>query len=421
MPRHRHNSNNPNYYPYPPNQGQGPYPYPPYPGQPPHSSPRQPNFLAPLIALVMLGLIAFWIVAPSSIRPRPPLAELPQNNRDAADKATSGSKAAGPHAGWVAPAEGYLFCHWNVENFYDDQDDPHNHDADEDWFAENPALVRDKVEKLAEALLLQNDGHGPDILAIVEVESKRCVELLRDALNSRLAPEWRYQGILQRDYHRDRRLAPAVLTRLSVRDDLTRLIAGRRILEAHLEAPGAPLVIFASHWTSRLRGGTEAKREAYADVLYEQFLEQARNDHAVDLLISGDFNDDPEDESVRNDLHATGDAAQVRESTDQPEPALLDLMIGLDPESFGTYFYRNQWQILDHIVAAPGLLDPRGWQIVPESLKVANSPALRFSRTRQPWRFGGPDNQNPRGYSDHFAITVRLKVQGSHADEDIIY
>src|SRR5947209_222683 len=42
-----------------------------------------------------------------------------------------------PRTAPAASAEGYLFCTWNVENFFDDQDDPQNHDEDEDWFAQH--------------------------------------------------------------------------------------------------------------------------------------------------------------------------------------------------------------------------------------------------------------------------------------------
>ena len=103
-----------------------------------------------------------------------------------------------PAAASPNPAEGYLFCTWNVENLFDDQDDPRNHDEDEDWFGQNPEAVREKVGLLAEALLRQNGGRGPDILAVVEVENRRAAELLRDALNDRLPTELRYDGLVFR-------------------------------------------------------------------------------------------------------------------------------------------------------------------------------------------------------------------------------
>src|SRR5512135_27540 len=102
-----------------------------------------------VVALAVAGLWLLWDDAPPPPAPRPP-----------------------------APAEGYLFCSWNVENLFDDRDDPRNHDEDEDWFGRNPDVVQEKVRLLAQALLVQNDGRGPDILAAVEVESLRAAELL---------------------------------------------------------------------------------------------------------------------------------------------------------------------------------------------------------------------------------------------------
>ena len=73
------------------------------------------------------------------------------------------------------PSE-YLFCHWNVENFFDDKNDKRHNKADQEfdeWFANDKQALNLKLAKLTEALLRMNDGHGPDILAICEVESTR--------------------------------------------------------------------------------------------------------------------------------------------------------------------------------------------------------------------------------------------------------
>jgi endonuclease/exonuclease/phosphatase family metal-dependent hydrolase len=322
-------------------------------------------------------------------------------------------RAPGPTAGVPVPLPvpddaGYLFCTWNVENFYDDHDDPRNNDEDEDWFGRNPRIVAAKVRMLADALLLQNGGRGPDILAMVEVENRRAVELLRDQLNGRLSTADQYQTIVQRDNLTGRRFGPAILSRLPARDGLTRTFGGRRILESHLVADGVPLVILVSHWTSRLRGGNEDKREAYAEVIYRAFLDLRRADPAVDCLISGDFNDGPDDPSVRIGLRTTANPDDVRAA--DPKPRLLDLMAGRDPGSFGTYYYRSRWEVLDHVIATPGLLDDRGWSILPATLRVAHPPELRAGRAGAPWRFGNPADTKPRGPSDHFAINVRLRV-----------
>lgn len=348
--------------------------------------------------LILAIILAVTIVVFFRTRPGPP-PPLPR-----APSPEARTRARGP----ARAAHEYLFCTWNVENFFDDQDDPNNHDEDEDWFGRNPAIVRWKVGLLANALLLQNEGRGPDILAMVEVESRRAVELLRDALNDRLAAEDRYATIVQRDNRTGRRFGPAILTRLPARDDRTRTFGIRRILEAHLEADGYPLVVLASHWTSRLRGGNADKRAAYAEAVYGAFLELRRADPAVDCLIAGDFNDEPDDPSVRDGLRTTPDPALVR--VGDPRPRLLDLMAGRDPKASGTYYMRGRWEILDHIIASPGLLDDRGWTILPATLRVANPPELRSGRSLAPWRFGNPADTKPRGPSDHFAVTVRLRI-----------
>src|SRR4051794_17026575 len=60
-----------------------------------------------------------------------------------------------PVAGSGEPAT-FLFCSWNVENLFDDVDDPNLHDSHEDWFGNDPAAFREKVDHLADGLLKMN-------------------------------------------------------------------------------------------------------------------------------------------------------------------------------------------------------------------------------------------------------------------------
>src|SRR5262249_25228655 len=112
--------------------------------------------------------------------------------------------AAPPPPGTAGLRE-YLFCFWNVENLFDDSPNPQAHPADkvyDEWFAHDAAARQLKYQHLSEALVHLQNGKGPDILALAEVESQRSVELLRDALNARLAdPALHYSAILYRDPH----------------------------------------------------------------------------------------------------------------------------------------------------------------------------------------------------------------------------
>ncbi|QDV33284.1 endonuclease/exonuclease/phosphatase family protein [Tautonia plasticadhaerens] len=311
------------------------------------------------------------------------------------------------------PGEGYLFCSWNVENLFDDADDPRNHDPLDAWFAADPEALRLKLDLLAETLIPLDGGRGPDVLALIEVENRRAVELLLGALNARLPTEWHYTRIVHDDNISGRRIEPALITRLPVDDRSTLVVDDRRMIRARLVVDDRPLDVIVAHWTSRVTDREGPKRLAYARAMYDTYLGIERNtDGLADVLLCGDFNDGPDDESVRLGLRATGDRPAVSSSAGGGQPRLYNLMAGRDPEDFGTYRYRGRWQILDHLVASPGLLDPDGWAILPDSLRVVSTIDIRDSRDG-PLRFGNPDNQNPRGPSDHFAVTVRLRPPGS--------
>jgi endonuclease/exonuclease/phosphatase family metal-dependent hydrolase len=314
----------------------------------------------------------------------------------------------------TAPGE-YLFCFWNLENFFDDKLDGWNDRPDKEydaWFAENPKVLREKLDHLSEALIELNGERGPDILAVAECESERAAELLRDALNSRMSHEAdHYRHILFKDPKGGRHIATAIITRLPVKGDRTKLLGRRqRILEGHIEVNGHDLVVIASHWTSRIteKEGAERKghgREDYADKIYGEFRAMWTSNPAVDVLICGDFNDTPEAESVRRHLHAVGDAKMLRVAR---EPVLLDLFTDKDPDRFGTH-YHNRWFIFDHIVVSPGLLDNEGWSCDIDSVTTVRATQRRGDRLGRPWSFGSPKH-GERGYSDHFPVTVKLRV-----------
>jgi endonuclease/exonuclease/phosphatase family metal-dependent hydrolase len=305
----------------------------------------------------------------------------------------------------------YLFCFWNVENFFDDKLDNYAKEPDKDfdaWFAENPPVLKEKLDHLSRALMDLNGGRGPDILAIAECESERASKLLRDAMNARLADEsLHYQHVLYKDPHGGRHIATAIITRLPVVGDRTRLLGKRqRILEGRVTANGHELVVIASHWTSRITDKDGHSRADYANKIYGEFRAMYERNKAVDLLICGDFNDSPEDASVAKHLHAGGNRDLVRS---QNEPVLLDLFADKEPQQFGTH-YHHRWYIFDHLVVSPGLLDERGWSCDPDSVTTIRTLHAPKDRLKRPWSFGRERDHGERGYSDHFPVTVKLRV-----------
>lgn len=326
----------------------------------------------------------------------------------------------------------YLFCFWNVENLFDDHDDHHQNPVDrvfDQWFAEHPEIREKKYQNLSKALVALNDGRGPDILALAEVENVRAAELLRDALNAKLPRGAKhYEHVLMKNLAAGRHIAPAIITRLEVDSQRTRLHGSKlRILEGHVKAGGHDLTIMATHWTSRVveekgehQGG---HREKYAHEIYRVFRDSYAHDPGVDFLICGDFNDTPEDSSVKEGLRTVPiNKANLRV---KDNPVLINLFHDKNPADFGTHNYGGHWQIFDQIVVSPGLLDRRGWACEPESVKTirtAGSIHLTYQipprrggnegdRSRErPNRFGNENDRFNRGFSDHLPVTVKLQV-----------
>ena len=115
----------------------------------------------------------------------------------------------------------------------------------------------EKVDHLATVLLKDNNGRGPDIIGLAEVETQsRSVEALRDRLNQGLPANVRkYQYIQSRDPEGGRAIMTAVLSRIPLNGVRTVLWGKRlRILKTEVENPipgkKTPLILVVSHWTN---------------------------------------------------------------------------------------------------------------------------------------------------------------------------
>jgi endonuclease/exonuclease/phosphatase family metal-dependent hydrolase len=316
-----------------------------------------------------------------------------------------------PNAPSAGSGQTYLFCFWNAENLFDDREDGRPREPDKGfdrWFPKDTKAREQKYANLCKVLLKMNDGKGPDILGVAEVESYWAAELLQKALNARLprgvAP---YREPLWKDPSGGRSIACALLSRLKV--GRAQLLGKRhRILKAHVEAEGADLVVVVSHWTSRISDKTGAGRAKYADQIYGDFKAAYLANARVDYLVCGDFNDNPDDPSVTRHLHATGDADRVRQAG--REPMLYDPFAILWKTGKGSLFFRGKPFLFDQVCLSPGLLDNQGWAYVPDSARIVPEMSNRKGR---PLRFGTEHDKTPlseRGASDHFPVTVRLKV-----------
>jgi endonuclease/exonuclease/phosphatase family metal-dependent hydrolase len=323
----------------------------------------------------------------------------------------------------------YLFCFWNTENFFDNKVNGWRNEPDKEfdrWFADNPAVFEQKVKNLTEVLAALNDGRGPDILALAEVEAdSKAAEALKDSLNEAIKPDTPpYRHILIKNPHGGRNIATAILTRLSVVADRTQLIGRRhRILEGHIVVADQDLAVLATHWTSRISDKTGEGRDKYADQIYGRYRAMHKAKPDVSLLICGDFNDNPDDPSVKDHLHATGDRNQVKANGEPP--LLYGLFANLwaenkgkeEKDKVGSHFFRGKPFLFDQIVVSPGMVnDKGGWQCLVETAAIVKHRFVvpRGRNKGHPLAFGNEKEKVPlaaRGVSDHLPVTVRLRVK----------
>jgi endonuclease/exonuclease/phosphatase family metal-dependent hydrolase len=356
----------------------------------------------PLTALAVIGVLIVGAVAYYWWSNRPKHAEPP------------------PVVGDGNPGS-ILLCAWNVENFFDDQDDPKVHDDMEDWFGTDPAAFRLKVDHLAEGLLKMNNGAGPDVACLCEVESDRCMKALQEAANAKLDAaglgDRKYTATLFKGDNMGRHFAPGIMTRIGVTADRTRKLGkthNGRLIEGHLHLNGHELIVIVAHWTSRVtdKEGQGGRRADYAQDIYGRVNEILHANADADVIVCGDFNDEFKDPSIQNDLHATDDPAAVRDSV--KEPRLLDVMANWaapsDPP--GSIHGKGHWSVFDHICVARGLLDEKDWSCNPRTARVFAAKEMRHGKHGEPFAFGKKVHEGPRGYSDHFPVIVQLTVTG---------
>ncbi len=196
----------------------------------------------------------------------------------------------------------------------------------------------------------------------------------------------------------------------------------RAILEVQVDVDGARLYVFANHWKSGASDpATEATRVENARTLRQRLDEILRADPNADLILGGDFNSQYNQKqrypamktAAMNDvLRSQGNELAVR----GPDRDLYNLWHELPPEQRGSDTFRGEWGTLMHLIISRGLYDFRGVQYVDNSFSVAKFSGLNTDDKGLPvrWSFDGPGGA---GFSDHFPLAARfVTVNDGRAD-----
>ncbi|MEA5111047.1 hypothetical protein SDC9_23392 [bioreactor metagenome] len=170
------------------------------------------------------------------------------------------------------------------------------------------------------------------------------------------------------------------------------------------------LHLFVNHWPSKYGGATAtiSRRRDAALTLRAAVDSLQKKDSTALIVITGDFNDQPSDESVLVHLDAK-DRQQ-----DDPGFFLLNLMHPLMGKwDIGTHKFREEWSIIDQfIVSSPLLYKTEGLRLAAKRAEILRLPFLleedRIHNGTKPFRtYNGMRYQG--GFSDHLPIMLHLE------------
>lgn len=352
---------------------------------------------------------------------------------------------------------------WNLQNLFDTRLSAIAADLgftpDRGWTQD---VVEAKLDRLAAVIRLMHDGAMPDLLGVCEVENKSLLERLA----ARLDPD---------------RYAVAHIESPDIRGIDTSLLYDRHVFYPHPDLPiraikvanryptrdifevplcvhgsDAELIVFVNHWPSRSMGKYESEPlrisvASHLGKLVDQHLKVDRltylnmpdteatmdmlNQHwNRNILVMGDFNDEPFDRSILDYLKASSGTdhleekiktsrGDIREHTPSPAAYFADqaylfncMWPFLSQPDTGTLHYSgatNSMNVLDQFMISRGLYyGLEGLRLDCDSVKIFSPEVMSSARKKRPvaFDFDRKGHKPPSGYSDHFPITAEIEI-----------
>lgn len=250
---------------------------------------------------------------------------------------------------------------YNLENLFDTEDGPNNDaeflpDGSRQWTKER---YEKKLHNLAYAISKIADN-GPDILGVAEIENRKVLEdliaqpeLKEKGYNIVHFESPDYRGIDCALIYKPNifKLTNAIPHAVDIPGEPD--IKTRDVVEATGEIFGDSISFLVGHWPSR-SGGEEiskARRMAAALVMRKVADSLENSNPKMKVILMGDFNDDPTSESLKKGLNTVGRVEDMNENT------LFNTMEALYKNGYGSYAYRDTWNLLDNIVVNKNMID----------------------------------------------------------------
>jgi predicted extracellular nuclease len=307
---------------------------------------------------------------------------------------------------------------YNLENLFDIYDDTLKNDesflpeGDHHW---GSYKYYQKSNNLGKVILAVGGWEGVEIVGLCEVEN---LKVLKDLTGKTVLKNTQYK-IIHKESPDKRGIDVALLYRsdkISVDTvQYVKVFLGdgqrptRDILYATLRtANNAKLHVFVNHWPSRYGGQmkSDPKRKMAARVVRGYVDSIMAAEPLANILLMGDFNDEPENESIHDVLLARSD------STFKDTTELYNLMSPIHG-NHGSHKYQGAWGVLDQFMVTKSLFQGQNNLKIIDGPLIFRAPFLMTKETKFPgmkpyrtyvgFKYSG-------GYSDHLPIYVDLQL-----------
>ncbi|MCL2650051.1 MAG: endonuclease [Candidatus Azobacteroides sp.] len=311
---------------------------------------------------------------------------------------------------------------YNVENLFDTEKSSRKNDGDftpDGKLHWTPGRYYNKLNNLAKVITSAGEWNNPAIIGLCEVENERCMtDLTKHSLLK--AQDYRYvithcadrRGInVALMYQRDKfKYLGHQSYKIKFPEEPHKVT--RDILHVSgLIQTGDTLDVFVCHFPSR-RGGeqeSEPDRIRAASVLKSKTDSLMNVRKNFNIVIMGDFNDEPDNNSLSRALQAMPVEKNI-------EPgALYNLFYKyVKQNNVGTYKYGRQWNVLDQMIVSGNLFNrSKSFHVLPETATIFQRDFMMEKDSsnggKKPFKtYTGMKHTG--GYSDHLPVFVDFSI-----------
>jgi len=308
---------------------------------------------------------------------------------------------------------------YNLENLFDTLDTPDKNDFEytpeglKKWDSKKYIAKQKNISEVISKIGVDLTKTAPAIIGVSEIENRKVLE---DLVNTPALKKYNYKVIHYESP--DRRgvdvglLYQASMFEVTKTTSTTLKIEGmddfrtRDQLVVSGLLDGEKIHVIVNHWPSRYGGEKRSKplRNAAADLTRSLADSLMKIDENAKIIVMGDLNDDPNNESLTKHLVAKKD----EKSTKQGE--LFNATYPLFQKGIGSLAYRDKWNLFDQIIVSYSLLGKDKSTFKLYKTLVFDKEFLK----NQEGRYKGYPKRThaggvyKNGYSDHLPVYIYL-------------